>query len=252
MPRSELNQKRVRNFRHVFEAGAAVLEHYFAQGSNGSALAPDRALRDGLERRLEAQSTLWQAQLRLHRHYSHAGAPDSSAESLTLAEKAQEWTLILSSALRKANRGAQGEPLNRRLDDHVLSLRRRALRSSIDPHRLGELDRHITIAEERGWRRTDGDTRLLLFIGAMWCADTANVMGVTSSFGIPMHILISDEDNLDETGFFHFNDHAQMLLVAPPGRPGPSVPLVIFPNGYHMTEPRPCEFLMTMVEHGLM
>jgi hypothetical protein len=116
---------------------------------------------------------------------------------------------------------------------------------------LGELDRHITIAEERGWRRTDGDTRLLLFIGAMWCADTANVMEVTSSFGIPMHILISDEDNLDETGFFHFNDHAQMLLVAPPGRPGPSVPLVIFPNGHHMTEPRPCEFLMTMVEHGL-
>jgi hypothetical protein len=61
MPRSELNQKRVRNFRHVFEAGAAVLEHHFAQGSNGSALAPDRALRDGLARRLEAQSTLWQA-----------------------------------------------------------------------------------------------------------------------------------------------------------------------------------------------
>jgi hypothetical protein len=117
---------------------------------------------------------------------------------------------------------------------------------------LGALHRHIQIAEERGWRRTDGDSRLLLFIGAMWCADTTNVMEVTSSFGIPMHILISDEDNRDEPGFFHFNNHAQMLLVPPPGRAGPSVPLVIFPNGYHMIEPRPREFFMMIVEHGLM
>ncbi|OGO10645.1 MAG: hypothetical protein A2Z66_09295 [Chloroflexi bacterium RBG_13_66_10] len=86
----------------------------------------------------------------------------------------------------------------------------------------------------------------------MWCADTANVMEVTSSFGIPMHILISDEDNRDEPDFFQFNDHAQMLMVPPPGKPGPSMPLLIFPNGYHMIEPRPREFVMTIVEHGLM
>ena len=50
----------------------------------------------------------------------------------------------------------------------------------------------------------------------------------------------------------HFNAHAQMLMVPPPGKPGPSVPLVIFPNGYHVIEPRPREFVMTIVEHGLM
>ncbi len=250
MPRSELNAKRVRNFRHVFEAGAAVLDRAFAPDS--SPPAPDREFRQSLERRLEAQSMLWQAQLRLHRHYSHAGAPDSSVESLAVAERAQEWTLIYSSALCKANRVAGGLPLDRRLDDHALSLRRRALHSAINPSRLEDLHRHLTTAEARGWRRTDNDSRLLVFIGAMWCADTANAMEVTSSFGIPMHILISDEDNSDEPGFFRFNDHAQMLLVPPLGRPGPSVPLVIFPNGYHMIEPRPREFIMTIVEHGLM
>jgi len=250
MPRSELNEKRVRNFRHVFEAGAAVLERHFS--GNGHGGSTERALRSGLLRRLDAQATLWQAQLRLHQHFSHAGAPDSAAESLTHAERAQEWTLIFSSALRKSNRGPQGLPLNYRLDEHALSLRRRALRSAIQPPRLRELDRSLSISEGRSWARTDGDTRLPVFIGAMWCSDTTHVMEVTSAFGIPMHILIADEDNRDEAGFFHFNDHAQRLIMPAPGRPGPSVPLVIFPNGYHMIEPRPREFLLALVEHGLM
>ena len=253
MPRSELNEKRVRNFRHVFEAGAAVLERHFSRNGHGAAdLAADRAIRKGLQRRLDAQAMLWQAQLRLHQHFSHAGAPDSAAESLAQAERAQEWTLIFSSALRKANRGPQGLPLNYRLDERALSLRRRALHSAVNPQRLEELGRSIGISEERVWRRTDGGSRLLVFIGAMWCSDTTNVMELTSSFDLPMHILIADEDNRGEPDFFHFNDHAQALIIPAPGRPGPSVPLVILPNGYHMIEPRPREFLTALVEHGLM
>ena len=46
MPRSELNEKRVRNLRHVFEAGADVLERHFSgnrhDGSTERALMPRR------------------------------------------------------------------------------------------------------------------------------------------------------------------------------------------------------------------
>ena len=80
MPRSELNEKRVRTFRHVFEAGAAVLERHFSRNGHGGAdLAADRAIRNGLQRRLDAQAMLWQAQLRLHQHFSHAGAAAGDA-----------------------------------------------------------------------------------------------------------------------------------------------------------------------------
>ena len=117
--------------------------------------------------------------------------------------------------------------------------------------RLEELQAHIDLAESRNWRRGDGNTRLMMFIGATWCPDTVNVVDIMLCFGIPMHILIMDEDNQDEQGYIKFSDHALLAIKPDPDTQRLRVPVMIFPDGQRLIEPKPREFVIELVKHKI-
>lgn len=248
MARSEEFERNIRNFAHVFERSVRLLEAHLA-GERPT--GPDRALRDGLIARLEAQAHLARGQMGLARYQRAAGALEAAEEALRLAEKAQVAALIYASAARKANRERSGGVLSARVEDKVLRLQRRVLADPAAPERLQELRRHLEQAEGRGWRRLDGGGRLITFIGATWCPDTVNVVEIMTVFGVPMHLLIMDEDNAAAPGVLRYNDHALFLIRPDPDRARLRVPVLIFPDGRRLIEPKPREYAIELVRQGI-
>jgi hypothetical protein len=257
MARSEQLEKNVRNFAHIFRTSVDLLEDHFAAHSNGVNLAgshakSDRALRASLLHRLEVQFHLGRGYLAQHRYLLQAGAVEAAEDAVRLAEKSQVGALIYASAARKANRDSTGRVLNRRAEQKIAHMRESILRDPSAKERLEELQAHIDQAESRQWQRGDGDTRLVTFIGATWCPDTVNVVEIMGCFGIPMHILIMDEDNRDEEGYLRFSDHALLAIKPNPDQERLRVPVMIFPNGERLIEPKPREFMMELVKHRIM
>jgi hypothetical protein len=66
-----------------------------------------------------------------------------------------------------------------------------------------------------------------------------------------MHMLIMDEDNANEEGYLKFNEHALMLIKPDPDQDRLRVPVMIFPDGSRMVEPKPREFMIELVKQKI-
>jgi hypothetical protein len=255
--RSEQHERNVRDLAHTFNRGVNLLERYFAAYADdpnftGFPTRPDRDLRDSLLKRLEIHFLLSKGYFERHAYLAQVGAGEAAEDNQRLATRSQTWALIYASAARKANRDQAGTVLSRRVEHKILHTRDQIRHAPSQKEFIEELQAHIDVAESRGWQRADGDTRLVAFIGATWCPDTANVVEIMGSFGLPMHMLIMDEESRNEDGLYQYNDHALLAIKLTPQTDRLRIPVVFFPNGDRFIEPKPGEFMIELVRHKIL
>jgi hypothetical protein len=268
MPISAANEEKARGYAHIFGDSSRQLLAYldshqigFTSGDIQHAPA-DLSHRDKLVKKVHYNLMLAQGFLGERDYLLEEGNQEAAENRVSRAEHHLTLTVIYANAVRKANFDGK-KILSRKVHDAAAHSIDKAIHLAADRHRFDPLENHFAIAESNHWQRRDGDTRLMQIIGATWCGDTARIMEITASFVIPVHYLnmyregewIEDEVEErveNEKGFLKHLDHAFFVIKPDDAESRLPVPVIIFPNQDTLVEPDSDQFVIALVEHGLL
>lgn len=256
MSRIEHQERAIREFAHVFRRGISLLEEYYSPTSGTSdqsshGIGTDLQHRDNMVLKLEYHSQLAKGLMGQSRYLMQVGSEGAAEHNLYMALYYQVDTLIFASAARKANRALDGSVLDQQIEGKILDMRQSVLGDPSSKEHLDELQKHIEVAEARGWQRSDGSDRLITVIGATWCSDTAKVVDILGSLSLPTHLVIVDEDNLAEEGFLKYSQHGSMAFRHNLKDEFMTIPVIIFLDGSRMVEPDSYDFMIQLVNQKL-
>jgi hypothetical protein len=248
MPIDETRRQNTRASKDVFDAATLLLKQHF----DPERTTPDSPNVLPIKARLDQAHhafVLGLGYLAEYEYLSDTGNAGQAEKCLHLAENQQVWALIFASATQKANRYPDGSPFDAALGEQALYIQRRVFDSASNPALLSRLQTHLTQAETRGWKRPNAHSRLIIINGAEWCPDTANILRITVAFQMPAHLLFMAAENKRKKGFRSYSDHAIAVIEQHPNQPHLSIPVITFPDGDFLIEPKPHEFVIQLVAH---
>ncbi len=252
MATNETRRQNAREFRDIFDAATLLLKTHF-EPRPGVPDSPNPLFITRLFEQAHKAHIMGLGYLAEYNYLrQEAGNDEQTQRNLGLSESSQVWALIFANAAKKANRCPDGTIFDRVLWQKLSGIQDRVLHAASNPRLLGQLQANLDRAESHGWTRTDGSSRLMIVNGAEWCPDTANVLRMTVAFQLPAHLIFMAEENKRKKGFRRYSDHALAVTEQDPDKPRSPIPVIAFPDGNFLVEPKPYEFIARLVESGIL